>query len=99
PPARALAPPARPRPAGDDGVVADLRALCPRLRRPGAARLLLHRELVALAGHLDPGEDDPGGTNPSGRLLARNRGTRRPSAPGPRAAASSRGSRSALRRG
>ena len=69
------------------------------LRRSRAARLLLHRELVALARHLDPGEDGSGGANPPRRLLAGRLGTRRRSARAPRGAASSRGSRTAPRRG
>ena len=39
---------------GDDRPLADLGPLEPRLRRPRPARLLLPRELVDLARHLDP---------------------------------------------
>ena len=57
----ALAPQALPRAAGDDRPLADLGPLEPRLRRPRPARLLLPRELVDLARHLDPAEDGPCG--------------------------------------
>ncbi len=42
----------------------------PRLRRPRAARLLLPRALVDLAGHLDLAQDDPRRPRPPRRLLA-----------------------------
>ena len=45
---------------GHDRALADLRPLQSRLRRSRAARLLLPRELVDLARHLDPRQDDPG---------------------------------------
>src|SRR5262249_12872699 len=57
--AAGVAPQALPRPAGDDGTVAGLRPHRSQLRRPGPAGLLLHRELVDLARHLDPREDAP----------------------------------------
>src|SRR5947199_5967162 len=57
---RGLAPQALPRAPGRDRPLADLGPLEPRLRRPRPARLLLPRELVDLAGHLDPRQDDPG---------------------------------------
>ncbi len=66
-----VAPQALPRPARDDGTLADLRPLEPRLRRPGAARLLLPRELVDLDGHLHPAQDHPRGALRPRRLLIR----------------------------
>ena len=42
---------------GHDGPLAGRRPLRPDVRRPRAARLLLHRELVDLARHLDPAQD------------------------------------------
>ena len=63
---------------GRDGPLADLRALEPRLRRPGPPRLLLHRELVGLDGRLRAREDDPGGHRRARRLLTRRDGDRRP---------------------
>ncbi len=68
-PARAVAPQALPRPAGHHRALADLGPLEPELRRPGAAGLLLHRELVDLARHLDPRQDDPRDLLPPRRLL------------------------------
>ena len=65
----ALAPQALPRAPGRDRSLADLGPLEPRLRRPRPARLLLPRELVDLARHLDPGEDHPGGHHRPRRLL------------------------------
>src|SRR4029450_6993753 len=59
PAARSLAPQALPRASGRDRSLADLRPLEPWLRRPRPARLLLPRELVDLAGHLDSREDHP----------------------------------------
>src|SRR5439155_1997669 len=67
--ARGLAPQALPRPPGHHGPLADLGPLEPRLRRPRAARLLLPRELVDLARHLDPAEDDPCGAARARRVL------------------------------
>ena len=46
------------------------RADRPQLRRPRAARLLLPRELVDLARHLDPREDAAGRRRAPRRLLA-----------------------------
>ena len=68
--ARGLAPQALPRAPGRHRPVADLGPLEPRLRRPRPARLLLPRELVDLARHLDPGQDHPGGAQRSRRLLS-----------------------------
>ena len=56
---------------GDDGPVAGLRPDRPQLRRPRPPRLLLPRELVDLARHLDPREDAAGGARPPRRLLSR----------------------------
>src|SRR3989304_1454139 len=62
-------PPHPPRgPARHPRPLADLRALRPLLRRPRPPRLLLPRELVDLARHLDPAEDDPGRSRPARRL-------------------------------
>ncbi len=61
---------ALPRSARDDGPVAGIGPHRPELRRPGPARLLLHRELVDLARHHDPREDAPRGRRPPRRLLA-----------------------------
>ncbi len=55
--ARALAPAPLERPAGDDRPLADRGPQRPQLRRPRQARLLLPRELVALARHHDPRQD------------------------------------------
>src|SRR5205809_7804465 len=71
PAARGLAPKAKPRAAGHDGALADLRPIGARLRRPRPARFLLHRELVDLARHLDPRKDVPRGAHAPGRLLGR----------------------------
>ena len=57
--ARGLAPQARRRAARDDRPLADLRPLRPVVRRPRAARLLLPRELVDRARHLDPAKTLP----------------------------------------
>ena len=77
--------------------LADLRPVAPDVRRPRPPRLLLPRELVALAGRDDPDQDDPGGAQSARGLLSRRfsalparaaqRGTTRPSAPVLRAAA------------
>src|SRR4051794_40534279 len=64
-----MAPEALSRAAGDDGPVAGVGPDRPQLRRPRAARLLLHRELVDLARHLDPRQDVAGGARPSRRVL------------------------------
>ena len=55
---------------GHDGSVADLRALGPLLRRPGAARLHVPRELVDLARRDDHRQDDPRRPRRQGRVLA-----------------------------
>ena len=55
---------------GMTGPLADRGPLSPRLRRPRAARLLLPRALVDLAGHLDPAQDDPRRPRAPRRLLA-----------------------------
>ena len=68
--ARGLAPPALPRAARDDRPVADLRTLEPHLRRPRPPRLLLPRELVDLARHLDPREDRARGRLAPRRVLS-----------------------------
>ena len=69
-PARALASQALQRPSGDHGPLADLRTLVAHLRRPRPARLLLHRELVDLARHLDSRQDAARGDRRSRSLLA-----------------------------
>ena len=70
PPARAVAPQALPRAAGDHRPLADLRPLGAHVRRPGAARLLLPGELVDLARRDDPAEDDPRGLRAQRRVLS-----------------------------
>src|SRR4051794_22022100 len=65
-----MAPQALPRAAGHDRPLADLRPLEPRLRRSRPARLLLPRELVGLARHLDPREDDSGRARGPRRVLS-----------------------------
>ena len=72
-----LAPQALPRPARNDRPLADLGPLEPLLRRPRPARLLLPRELVDLARHLDPRQDDPGGARPPRRVLTARPGLQR----------------------
>ena len=58
---------------GITGPLADLRPLEPHLRRPRAARLLLHRELVDLARHLDPLQDARSPSSPAAALTERLR--------------------------
>src|SRR5581483_11539133 len=69
-PARAVAPQALPRAAGPDRSLADLGPFDARLRRPRPARLLLPRELVDLARHHDPRQDDPRRPAAAGRVLS-----------------------------
>src|SRR5206468_124147 len=66
-----LAPAAVQRAPGHDGPVAGRGPLRPDVRRPRAARLLLHRELVDLARHLDPAQDACRGLRPQGRVLTK----------------------------
>ncbi len=68
-PARALAPAPLERPARDDRPLADRRPQRPHLRRPRAPRLLLPRELVALARPDDPRPHDPCCPRPARRVL------------------------------
>ncbi len=68
-----VAPAALQRPAGHDRAVAGRGSLRPHLRRPRAARLLLHRELVDLARHVDPAQDAVRGLQAQGRLLEEGR--------------------------
>ena len=56
-------------PPSMSGPVADRRPQRPLLRRPRAARLLLPRELVALARRHDPRQDAPGGARQARRLI------------------------------
>ncbi len=63
---------------GDDRALADLGSLGALLRRPRATRLHVHRELVALARHLDHRQDDSRGDHAAGRVLAPSRMGRRP---------------------
>src|SRR4029078_4093514 len=72
----AMAPEALSRASGDDGPLAGLGPDRPELRRPRAPRLLLHRELVDLARHHDPGPRPPGRPGPAWRLLARGAANR-----------------------
>src|SRR5262249_42950295 len=58
------------RPPRDDRLVAGVGADRPELRRPRSARLLLPRELVDLARHLDPREDAAGRARPPRRVLS-----------------------------
>src|SRR5204863_4119665 len=67
--ARGLAPQALPRAARDDRPVAGLGPDRAQLRRPRPPRLLLPRELVDLARHLDSREDPPGRPRAPRRLL------------------------------
>src|SRR5262249_56280256 len=57
------------RAAGDDRPVADLGAFEPLVRRPRPARLLLPGQLVDLARHLDPRQDDPRRDRPARGVL------------------------------
>src|SRR5580765_6465347 len=66
-----VAPEALSRASGNDGPLAGLGPDRSELRRPRAPRLLLHRELVDLARHHDPGPDPPGSPGPAWRLLGR----------------------------
>src|SRR4029079_2512762 len=54
----------------EDGPLADRRPQQPPVRRPRPARLLLPRELVALARHHDPREDSSGRLRAARRLLS-----------------------------
>src|SRR6185437_7933523 len=71
-----VAPEALSRASGNDGPLAGLGPDRPELRRPRAARLLLHRELVDLARHHHPGPDPPGSPGPARGLLARGAANR-----------------------
>ncbi len=61
------------RAAGDDRPLADLGPLRPVVRRPRAARLLLPRELVDRARHLDPREDAARRAREPRRVLSEHR--------------------------
>src|SRR5581483_9313077 len=69
--ARAVASPPLQRPARRHGPLAGRGALRPDVRRSRAARLLLPRELVALARHHDPLQDAVRRPRAAGRLLSR----------------------------
>ena len=68
--ARGLASQALPRAARDDRALAGLRPHRPHVRRSRPARLLLPRELVDLARHLDPRQDDARGRGAARRVLS-----------------------------
>src|SRR4029078_5435874 len=68
---RGLSSHALPRAAGDDRPLADLGPVGSLVRRPRPARLHVPRELVDLARHLDPRQDDSGSPHEAWCVLMR----------------------------